>query len=146
MTILLFRLESKTQPDHVEYRRFCDMVEEAFVTLDLEQNPSVNPKEYLITYESLCNYLTDEQRNAVDSALTKLRSKPNIGLDDLFKDYDKCRQGVVSVTEFLGALVVRKLNMLLSVYEIKCLTIAFSKEERPNTLDYRSFLRAIENL
>lgn len=130
----------------MEYRRFCDMVEEAFVTLGLEQNPSVNPKEYLTTYESLSNYLTDEQRNAVDSALTKLRSKPNIGLDDLFKDYDKFRQGIVSVMEFLGALVVRKLNMLLSVYEIKCLTIAFSKEERPNTLDYRSFLRAIENV
>lgn len=129
----------------MNYGRFCDAVEEAFVTLGLEHTPSAYPKEHLTTYEAMVNYLTDDERNAVASALSKIRGKPNIGLEDLFKDYDRPRQGVVSMSEFLDALTVRKLNILLSVYEIKCLMKAFSKDGRPPiAFNYRAFMKTFE--
>lgn len=140
-----FRFELKTHPGQVEYHRFCNLIEGAFVTLGLDKNTYLDPNEYLTSYEGLSNYLTDEQRRAVDSALNKLRSKPNIGLDDLFKDYDKHRQGIVSKQEFLCALTVRKLNMLLSIYEVKCLAEAFSKDDRPNSFNYRAFMKTIDS-
>jgi len=142
---IYFRFESKTHPGQVEYNRFCNMVEEAFLTLCLHQNTYLDPNEYITSYEGLSNYLTEEQRSTVDSALKKLRSKPNIGLDDLFKDYDKYCQGVVSKQEFLCALTVRKLNMFLSMYEVKCLAEAFSKDDRPNSFNYRDFMKIIYN-
>ncbi|KAE9523410.1 hypothetical protein AGLY_015962, partial [Aphis glycines] len=145
LEILINEFESKTHPGQVEYHRFCNLIEGAFVTLGLDQNTYLDPNEYLTSYEGLSNYLTDEQRRAVDSALKKLRSKPNIGLDDLFKDYDKHRQGIVSKQEFLCALTVRKLNMLLSIYEVKCLAEAFSKDDRPNSFNYRAFMKTIDS-
>jgi len=138
-----FRFESKTHPGQVDYHRFCNIIEEAFVTLGLDKNTYLDPYEYLTSYEGLSNYLTDEQRSAVDSALKKLRSKPNIGLDDLFKNYDNNSQGIVSNEEFLCALAVRKLNMLLSVYEVKCLEEAFSRDDRPNYFNYRDFMKTL---
>lgn len=46
-----FRFESETHPGQVDYFDFCNMVEEAFVTLGLEKTPSTYPREFLATYE-----------------------------------------------------------------------------------------------
>ncbi|XP_026811180.1 uncharacterized protein LOC113552511 [Rhopalosiphum maidis] len=128
LEILINEFESKTHSGQVDYHRFCNIVEEAFTTLGLDQNTFLDPNEYLTSYEGVSNYLNDEQRSAVDSALKKLRSKPNIGLDDLFKDHDKHRQGIVSNQEFLNVLTVCKLNMLLSIYEDRMQTITRAKK------------------
>ncbi|XP_050430635.1 uncharacterized protein LOC126839375 [Adelges cooleyi] len=144
LNLLCDEFSSKENPGYVDYRRFCNIIEEAFTTLGLEQNPSANPKEYLITYEGPSNYLTEEQKISVDSALSKLCSTPNNGLDDLFKDYDKYRQGIVTEEAFLGALTVSKLNMLISLFEIKSLIKGFSKEDYPQAFNYRAFMKAIE--
>ncbi|XP_050532651.1 uncharacterized protein LOC126900763 [Daktulosphaira vitifoliae] len=144
LDLLEKKFSSKNYPGYIKYRQFCNIIEEAFTTLRLDKNPTVSPKEYLITYEGLCNNLTDEQRAAIDSALSKLCSKPNIGLDDLFKDYDKFKQGIVPQETFMRVITVCKLNMLISSFEIKCLINGFSKCGYHQAFDYRSFLKAIE--
>lgn len=147
--IYRFRFEALNCPSHVDYRRFCDIIEEAFSQKRLEKAPLLVPLQYLPCCDE--NFLNFEERSIASMALQKLAKFPDVvsNLSDPLNDYGKTdvNGGTVSYRQLLAAFTWRNLNILLSTRQFECVFKAFSVRKGNETrFRYREFLRTLEHI
>lgn len=128
----------------VEYRRFCDTIEEAFSQRQLEKAPLLTPLQHIPSCDDEHNFLNFEERTIVSHALQKLARQVHPNLLELFEDYDREKIGRVNHCQFLRALSTRNLHTLLSSREVdvvfKCFSVRCGSRQE---MKYREFLNAL---
>lgn len=114
----------------VDYRRFCQVVEEAFYQPCLERAPLIVPLQHFPSDDSPVNFLNFDERTIVTKALQKLARKPDqvSNLSSIFKDYDGPNCGSISQNQFLRALTLRDLHNAISSREIDVICKCFGIE------------------
>ncbi|RZC35018.1 uncharacterized protein BDFB_001668, partial [Asbolus verrucosus] len=130
----------------VDYKRFSDVVEEAFTQLSLERAPMIVPLQYIPTRDCERNFLNFDERIILTNAMQKLSKKPEmeINLLSVFQDYDKTNCGTVSVQNFERALSLRGLLNIISRQEFDTVCKCFSFERgMRDEVDYRDFIRGL---
>lgn len=65
----------------VDYRRFSDVVEEAFTQQSLERAPLIVPLQHIPTRDCDKNFLNFDERIVVSNAMAKLSKKPESELN-----------------------------------------------------------------
>ncbi|XP_018562489.1 uncharacterized protein LOC108904422 [Anoplophora glabripennis] len=133
----------------VDYRRFSDVVEEAFTQKCLERAPLIVPVQHVPTRDCEKNFLNFDERQILSVALQKLAKKPDLqmNLSSVLQDFDKTNCGTVSTTNFLQALTLRGMNNLISSQEFDMICKCFSFERgMRNEVDYRAFMKALDIL
>lgn len=70
-----------------DYKRFCNVIEEAFTQTDLERAPLIVPMQHLPTRDCEKNFLNFEERRTFSLAMQKLSKKPDlqVNLMSIFK-------------------------------------------------------------
>ncbi|PSN41117.1 hypothetical protein C0J52_19046 [Blattella germanica] len=117
---------SPLRRDCVDYRRFCETVEEAMTQACLERAPLITPLQHLPHNDCDRNFLNFEERH---------------------HDYDRTNCGTVSKEQFVKALSVRGLAQILSSRELEVLQKCFAFERGlRDEVDYRAFSRCLELL
>lgn len=69
----------------VEYKRFCDTVEEAFTQLHLDRAPLLEPVQHVVCSDGDHNFLNYEERQIVSLAMQKLAGQHTEGLREVLK-------------------------------------------------------------
>lgn len=131
----------------IDYRRFCEVVEEAFTQMCLERAPLIVPLQHIPTRDCEKNFLNFEERRTASVALEKLSKKPELqsNVMSLFQDYDKTNCGTVSREQFLKALSIRGMYELISSTEFEAVCKCFSFERgMRDEIDYRAFVKALD--
>lgn len=140
---------SPLRPQCVDYKRFCETIEEAFTQMCLERAPLIIPLQHVPTRDCEKNFLNFDERRTASIALEKLKKRPDIQINlmSLFQDYDKTNCGTVSQEQFLKALSIRGMYNLISRTEFdavcKCFTFERGMREE---IDYRAFVKALDIL
>ncbi|KAL1506511.1 hypothetical protein ABEB36_005862 [Hypothenemus hampei] len=133
----------------VDYRRFVDVIEEAFTQPCLERAPLIVPIQHVPTKDCEKNFLNFDERLVLGVAMQKLSKKPDLqmNLSSVLKDYDKTNCGTVSRTHFLKALTLRGMYNLISnkEFDVICKSFSFERGMR-NEVDYRAFMKALDIL
>lgn len=76
-----FRFSSPLRPECVDYRRFSDVVEEAFTQPCLERAPLIVPIQHVPTKDCEKNFLNFDERLIVGVAMQKLSKKPDLQMN-----------------------------------------------------------------
>nr|XP_023016992.1 uncharacterized protein LOC111506210 [Leptinotarsa decemlineata] len=133
----------------VDYKRFSDVVEEAFTQQCLERAPLLVPIQHVPTRDCEKNFLNFDERIMLSVALQKLSKKPDLqmNLSSVLQDFDKTNCGTVSRTHFLKALTLRGMSNLISrnEFDVICKCFSFERGMR-DEVDYRAFMKALEIL
>lgn len=84
---IFLRFRSPIRKNYVDYKRFCDSVEEAFCQANLERAPLIVPLQHIPFDDDHNNFLNFDERQLVSKALTKLAKYPDqvANLSALFK-------------------------------------------------------------
>lgn len=131
----------------VDYRRFCNTIDEAFTQIQLERAPLIVPLQHYPHDDSDHNFLNFEERTIVSAALQKLSRHTNANLLELFQDYDKQKIGRITHCQLMRALTMRNLHTLLSSREIaltfKCFSVPRSLRHEMKYLEFLNALRLV---
>lgn len=133
----------------VDYKRFSDVVEEAFTQPCLDRAPLVVPLQHVPSRDCERNFLNFDERNIVSIALQKLSKKPDLQMNILsvFRDFDKTNCGTISVHQFLNGLSLRGMMAFISQKEFDVICKCFSYERgMRDEVDYRAFMKALDVL
>lgn len=139
--------QSLAFPNHVDYKRFCDVIEEAYSQKRLERAPLIVPLQHFPSDDCPENFLNFEERCLVSLILQKLsRYLDTItNLSELFQNYDKTNCGTITQNQLLKALTLRELHTLISSREMNVLHKCFGKRRGTQIeFKYREFLQALE--
>ncbi|CAG9864019.1 unnamed protein product [Phyllotreta striolata] len=140
---------SPLRPHCVDYKRFCDAVEESFTQLCLERAPLVVPIQHIPTKDCEKNFLNFDERIRLSVAMQKLATKPDLQMNlmSLLQDFDKAKMGAVSPANFLKALNNRGMDKLISrnEFDIICKCFGFEKGWKKE-VDYKAFMKALDIL
>lgn len=71
------RFRSPLRKNYVDYKRFCDTVEEVFHQSNLERAPLIIPLQHIPSYDDSNNFLNFDERKMVSGALNKLARYPD---------------------------------------------------------------------
>lgn len=84
---LPFRFRSPFRKDYVDYKRFCDAIEEVFCQSNLERAPLIVPLQHVPSNDDRNNFLNFDERKLVSAALNKLAKHPDqvANLSSLFE-------------------------------------------------------------
>ncbi|XP_072384086.1 uncharacterized protein [Diabrotica undecimpunctata] len=133
----------------VDYKRFCEVVEESFTQQCLERAPLIVPIQHVPTRDCEKNFLNFDERIKVSVALQKLARKPDLqmNLSSVLSDFDKTNCGTVSQRAFLKALTLRGMDRLISrnEFDVICKCFSFQRGMR-DEVDYRAFMKALDIL
>lgn len=82
-----FRFRSPLRKNYVDYKRFCDTVEEVFYQANLEKAPLIVPLQHIPSNDDQNNFLNFDERQLVSVALDKLAKYPDqvANLSSLFE-------------------------------------------------------------
>uniref|UniRef100_A0A1B6DX07 EF-hand domain-containing protein n=1 Tax=Clastoptera arizonana TaxID=38151 RepID=A0A1B6DX07_9HEMI len=69
----------------VEYKRFCETVEETFTLLQLDRAPLLEPVQHVMISDGDHNFLNFEERQGLSLALQKVSEQRTEGLIDIIK-------------------------------------------------------------
>lgn len=133
----------------VDYKRFCQIIEEAFYQPCLERAPLIVPLQHFASESTPKNFLNFDERTAVTKALETLNKYNDqiSNLRELFQDYDRVNCGTLSRNQFLRAITVRGLHNAVSSREFDVLCKCFAVERGLRLeVDYRSFLKNLDIL
>ncbi|ENN74041.1 hypothetical protein YQE_09365, partial [Dendroctonus ponderosae] len=140
---------SPMRQECVDYRRFAEVVEEAFTQSCLERAPLIVPIQHVPTKDCEKNFLNFDERLVLGVAMQKLSKKPDLkmNLSSVLKDFDKSNCGTVSTTHFLKALTLRGMYNLISnkEFDVICKCFGFERGMR-HEVDYRAFMKALDIL
>ncbi|KAB0801730.1 hypothetical protein PPYR_03916 [Photinus pyralis] len=135
--------------DCVDYKRFENVVEEAFTQSCLDRAPLIMPIQHVPTNDCERNFLNFEERKTMCIALQKLAKKPEqeMNLMAVLEDFDRTKCGTVSQQQLLKTLAVRgMMNMISrSEFDIICKGFGFRRGLR-DEVDYRAFIKALDIL
>ncbi|KAJ3666453.1 hypothetical protein Zmor_001895 [Zophobas morio] len=146
MKTLMEVFASPLRRECVDYRRFSDVVEEAFTQLSLERAPLIVPLQHLPIKDGERNFLNFDERRTLSCAMRKLSKKPEMELNlmSIFQDYDKTNCGTVSAEHFERALSLRGLLSIISREEFDAVCKCFSYERgMRDEVDYRAFVKGL---
>nr|CAD7203225.1 unnamed protein product [Timema douglasi] len=137
--------------DYVDYRRFCETVEEAVTQACLERAPLIVPLQHIPTRDTDRNFLNFEERQLVSVGLQKLVSamttKRTGDLLPLFQDHDRAKCGTVPKGSLLQVLSIGGLQDALSGREIEVVAKCFALERGlRDEFNYREFCKAVDLL
>lgn len=76
-SIFACRFRSPLRKNYVDYKRFCDAVEEVFQQPNLERAPLIVPLQHIPSYDDSNNFLNFDERQIVSAALNKLAKYPD---------------------------------------------------------------------
>ncbi|XP_018321327.1 uncharacterized protein LOC108734325 [Agrilus planipennis] len=133
----------------VDYKRFCETVEEAFTQACLHRAPLIIPLQHVPAKDCTRNFLNFDERQTVNNALQKLCKKPDLktNLMSIFTDYDKTKCGTVSQHMFMKALSLRNMADMISRKEFDAVCKAFGFERgMRDEVDYRAFMKLLDIL
>ena len=105
----------------VEYKSFCQEIELAFSSLELEKNPLLEIEQHQPQNPIVLNRLTPNDEQIVDDALRKLAErvrKERMQLFPRFEDFDLIKNGYVTQSQFRRVLNDLNLMKMLSDYEL----------------------------
>lgn len=97
----------------VEYKRFCDCVEEAFSQPILERAPLLVPLQHVACHDGGHNFLNFEERQLVSLALENLAARPTEALMDVFQVCYQLGQTSYMITLFKNRVMIRKPTIAL---------------------------------
>nr|CAD7394940.1 unnamed protein product [Timema cristinae] len=142
---------SPMRRDYVDYRRFCETVEEAVTQACLERAPLIVPLQHIPTRDTDRNFLNFEERQLVSMGLQKLVSamatKRTGDLLPLFQDHDRAKCGTVPKGSLLQVLSIGGLQDALSGREIEVVAKCFALERGlRDEFNYREFCKAVDLL
>ncbi|KAG4066440.1 hypothetical protein HA402_007076 [Bradysia odoriphaga] len=140
---------SPLRKNYVDYKRFCDSVEEVFCQANLERAPLIVPLQHVPSDDNSHNFLNFDERQLVSTALTKLAKYPDhvANLDSLFQDFDRRNFGTVTQNQFLRVLTARSMHDLISPREFNVVCKCFGVQKGLRTeFSYRSFLKNLHIL
>lgn len=147
MNIVCNVFRSILTPNHVDYKRFCDVIEEAFSQKRLERAPLITPLQHFPSEDSPENFLNFEERCVISQILQKLSPFIDtiMNLSELFANYDKTNCGTISEHQLLKVLTMRELHTLISSREMAVLHKCFGKNRGvQREFKYREFMQALE--
>ncbi|XP_017773462.1 PREDICTED: uncharacterized protein LOC108560438 [Nicrophorus vespilloides] len=140
---------SPMRPGCVDYKRFSEVVEEAFTQACMERAPLLMPKQHVPTKDCARNFLNFDERRTFSIGIQKLSKKPDLQMNlmSIFKDYDRTNCGTISQEHFLKALSLRGMYNLISRTEFDMICKCFSFERGlRDEIDYRAFIKALDIL
>ncbi|XP_075225203.1 uncharacterized protein LOC142326511 [Lycorma delicatula] len=73
------------RPNFVDYRQFCDKIEEVFTQKDLHRTPLIEPIQHIPIDDGENNFLNFEERQALSSAMQKIVKKNYPNLIDFYR-------------------------------------------------------------
>nr|CAD7447990.1 unnamed protein product [Timema bartmani] len=151
METLMSIFASPMRRDYVDYRRFCETVEEAVTQACLERAPLIVPLQHIPTRDTDRNFLNFEERQLVSVGLQKLVSamgtKRTGDLLPLFQDHDRAKCGTVPKGSLLQVLSIGGLQDALSGREIEVVAKCFALERGlRDEFNYREFCKAVDFL
>lgn len=144
-----FRFKSPLRPGRIDYKRFCQVIEETFYQPCLERAPLLVPLQHIAHADNSRNFLNFDERTVVTKALETLSRYPDqiSNLYSLFSDYDRCNCGTLNTNLFLRALTTRGLNTALSSREFETICKCYGIERGLRLeVDYRAFLQNLDLL
>lgn len=152
---------------YIDYKRFCEQVDQAFYQTCLERAPLIVPLQHYPHEDNECNFLNFEERTSVSLALQRLAKYPDriSNLHEIFTDYDTTNCGTINKDQFQRALSTRGLRNVVSTREFDIITKCFAYERGKmmvnqkrifinriyvlglrQEFDYRKFLRGMDLL
>lgn len=140
---------SPVRPGCVDYKRFAEVIEEAFTQACLERAPLIIPVQHVPTRDCERNFLNFDERRTLSIGIQKLSKKPELQMNlmSIFEDYDKTKCGTISQEHFLKALSLRGMYNLISRSEFDMICKCFSFERGlRDEIDYRAFIKALDIL
>lgn len=139
--------KSFSMPNYVDYKRFCETIDEAFTQKRLERSPLIVPLQHFPSDDCPDNFLVFEERCVLSLVLQKLSRYHDLAsnLSELFQNYDKTNCGTITQQQLLKAMTLRELHTLVSTKEMNVLHKCFGKQRGiQREFKYREFLQALE--
>lgn len=112
INLLAKKYESDCKEDCVYYHHFNDEIESIFTVKGLEKSPTAQVVQFKIMPEWLKNNLTKPIQEVYNSAMEHLAryvKTRRMQLYPMFEDYDKCRNGTVTYSQFRRVLSILSL-------------------------------------
>ncbi|XP_063691984.1 uncharacterized protein LOC134824170 [Bolinopsis microptera] len=110
--LLAMRYQSDCKEDCVYYHHFNDEIESIFTVKELEKSPTAPVVQYKIMPAWLKNNLSKPIQEVYNSAMEHLArfvKTRRMQLYPMFEDYDKCRNGTVTYSQFRRVLSILSL-------------------------------------
>lgn len=126
---LIQHYTSPSDPDYVEYYRFCDDVESAFTQKGLEKNPTAVPVQFKTDNQFCHNKVSKEAEDLLENVMQRLAGRVRIRriqVFPFFEDYDRVHNGTVSRSQFHRVLSELELGSLVSAREFHVLYEKFN--------------------
>jgi len=104
-----YQSEVVGKEDCIYYHKFNDEIESIFTVKGLEKAPTTQVEQYKITPEHLKNSLATPLQKVYDSVMKHLAQfvkTRRMQLYPMFEDYDKCRNGTVTYSQFRRVLCI----------------------------------------
>lgn len=76
-----FRFASPVRPGCVDYKRFAEVIEEAFTQACLERAPLIIPVQHVPTRDCERNFLNFDERRTLSIGIQKLSKKPELQMN-----------------------------------------------------------------
>lgn len=77
----MFSFACPLRRECVDYRKFCEVVEESFTQLCLERAPLIVPVQHIPTRDCDKNFLNFDERRTLSIAMQKLSKKPEMQMN-----------------------------------------------------------------
>lgn len=132
---------------YVDYKRFCDTIEEAFSQKQLEREPLLVPLQHYPSEDDPYNFLNFDERCVVSLLLQTLSKYTDrfSNLSSVFEDFDKTKCGTITKHQLMKAFTLREIHTLISTRQFETLFKCFSKERGyQREFKYREFLKALD--
>lgn len=143
------RFRLPCDPRFIDYKSFCEMMNQAFFRTKLESSPLTQPVQYIPSPDDSLNFLTFDERCIVSQALQKLsRHHDDVSnMKSFFADRTR-KRGIIDKSKLEQVMTIcGGLNELLTKNEFDVVFKCFSKPSGVGLkFDYENFLFVLSSL
>ncbi|CRL05796.1 CLUMA_CG018824, isoform A [Clunio marinus] len=149
LDILCNAFKYSTCKDKINFRTFCEMMNQAFFDVKLEKRPCTVPTQHVPSSDDYLNFLTYEERHIASHALQKLaRHYNNVSnMETFFKDREtKCfisketfRQVLTICGGLMDVITQKELDVLYKTFSI-------ATHSNGRKFNYRNFLTILKHV
>lgn len=142
------RYEYPCEREYVDYKAFCEIINQAFFQTKLEKRPCTVPVQFIPTPDDSLNFLNYEERCIVSHALQKLsRYHDDISnMKSVFKDRGGSK-GIISKDNLVQVFQTCGLMELVTQAELDIVFKCFSKPSGiAFKFDYENFLMMLARI
>lgn len=148
MTKKSFRCKYFYEPGFVDYKEFCEIINQAFVQTKLEKRPCTVPVQFIPTSDDSLNFLNYEERCTVSRALQKL-SRHHDDVSNMKSPFiDRGgRKGIILKENLVQVFNSCGLMELITQSELDVVFKCFSKPSGISLkFDYENFLMVLTRI